>query len=262
MSSSLTAHRIAVLSDIHGVDPALDVVLSEPDVVSADLIVVTGDLAAGPQPRQVLDRLRSLGERVLLVRGNADRELVGLATGELADEDVLPIDAWAAAQLEPDDLDLLSALPHPLTVELAGIGSVLFAHGSPRDDDEVVLVDTRPSRWQEVLAQVPPQVRIVCLGHTHMPFARLVDRRWVVNSGSIGMPYGSAGLPWTLLDADGVHLRSTPVDPLQLAAEVLGNSTFPGRRDWVEEYIVRPPGDLDALTTFGPRDGRTPGWDD
>lgn len=93
-----------------------------------------------------------------------------------------------------------------------------------------------------------------------MPFARLVDRRWVVNSGSVGMPYGSTGLPWTLLDPGGVHLRSTPVDPQHLAAEVLGNSTFPGLHDWVEEYIVSPPSDVEALTTFGPRDGRPPGW--
>jgi predicted phosphodiesterase len=43
---------VAVLSDIHGVLPALEAVLAEPDVASADRIVLTGDLAAGPQPRR------------------------------------------------------------------------------------------------------------------------------------------------------------------------------------------------------------------
>ncbi|MDQ2757264.1 MAG: metallophosphoesterase family protein, partial [Actinomycetota bacterium] len=75
------AQRIAVLSDTHGVLPSLDAVLSEPDVRSADLVVVTGDLAAGPQPAQVLDRLVGLGDRVRLVRGNADRDLVTIARG-------------------------------------------------------------------------------------------------------------------------------------------------------------------------------------
>lgn len=42
--------RVVVLSDIHGVLPVLDAVLAEPDVAAADLIVVTGDHAAGPQP--------------------------------------------------------------------------------------------------------------------------------------------------------------------------------------------------------------------
>ena len=70
---------IAVLSDIHGVLPALDAVLDEPDVQNADLIVITGDHAAGPQPSEVLDRLTALGDQVLLIRGNADRDLVTLA---------------------------------------------------------------------------------------------------------------------------------------------------------------------------------------
>src|SRR5215469_7467925 len=64
---------VAVLSDIHGVLPALDAVLAEPDVAAADRIVLTGDIAAGPQPVQVLDRLLGLGDRVTWVRGNADR---------------------------------------------------------------------------------------------------------------------------------------------------------------------------------------------
>jgi predicted phosphodiesterase len=35
--------RVAVLSDIHGVLPALETVLAEPDVASADRIVLTGE---------------------------------------------------------------------------------------------------------------------------------------------------------------------------------------------------------------------------
>ena len=73
---------VAVLSDIHGVLPALDAVLAEPAVRAAERIVLTGDIAAGPQPVQVLDRLLGLGNRVTWVRGNADRELVALARGE------------------------------------------------------------------------------------------------------------------------------------------------------------------------------------
>ena len=71
---------VAVLSDIHGVLPALDSVLAEPDVASADRVVLTGDLAAGPLPVATLDRLAGLGDRALWVRGNADRELVPAAT--------------------------------------------------------------------------------------------------------------------------------------------------------------------------------------
>ena len=54
---------VAVISDIHGVLPALDTVLAEPLVKRADMIIVLGDIAAGPQPNEVIDRLLALGPR-------------------------------------------------------------------------------------------------------------------------------------------------------------------------------------------------------
>ena len=254
--------RIAVLSDTHGVLPCLDAVLAEPEVRAADLVVVTGDIAAGPQPTQVLDRLAEVGDRVVLVRGNADRELVTLARGGEPPEGTPPVSTWAAQQLAPEHVDVLASLPHPVVVELAGVGEVLFCHGTPRDDDEVVLVDTRLSRWDAVLDGMPEAVRIVCCGHTHMPFARLVDRRWVVNSGSTGMPYGSTGVPWALLDANGVQLRSTPMDPQKVAELIVSDSTFPDVRSWVAEYVLEPYSDVDAVLAFASRDGRAEQWND
>jgi putative phosphoesterase len=248
--------RIAVLSDVHGVLPALDAVLAEPEVAGADLVVVTGDLAAGPQPTEVLDRLADLGDRAVLVRGNADRDLVTVARGGSPPDGTPPIDLWAARRLADHHVRMLAALPHPVVVPLEGLGDVLFCHGSPRDDNEVVLVDTRMSWWQEVLAGVPGSVRAVVCGHTHMPFARLVDRRWVVNSGSVGMPYGGVGLPWALLGGTGVQLRWTAVDRDALADEVARASPFPGVVEWVDTYVRHPLGDTDALAAFGPRDGR------
>ena len=80
------------------------------------------------------------------MRGNADRELVGITRGEPCEH---PESVWAAAQLRPDQVALLDGLPHPVTRDVDGFGPVLFCHGSPRDDDEVVLVDTRLERWAE-----------------------------------------------------------------------------------------------------------------
>src|ERR1700760_3408661 len=138
---------VAVLADIHGVLPVLDAVLAEPDVRAAGRIVVCGDIAAGPQPGQVLDRLSALGN-VTLVRGNADRDLVALARGEYpAGAEVYPVDAWAAAQLPPPPVGGLPGLPPLVTVGWAWFGPVVFCHGTPRDEGEVVLVDPRLERW-------------------------------------------------------------------------------------------------------------------
>jgi len=236
--------------------PVLEAVLSEPDVLSADLIVVTGDHAAGPQPVEVLDRLTGLGERVLLVRGNADRELVALARAEGKEyPDVSP---WAAAQLSEAHIDLLAAMPHPVTLTLEGFGEVVFCHGTPRDDEEVVLVDTRLERWAEVFAEIPPAVQTVVCGHTHMPFVRLVDRRLVINPGSIGMPYGRAGGAWALLKDGAVTLRRTIIDLDRAVAAVVAGSSYPDRQAWADEYLRAENSDAEAVRVFGPRDGRSP----
>ena len=248
-------HHVAVLSDVHGVLPVLDAVLAEPEVAKAELIVITGDHASGPQPVAVLDRLASLGERVVLVRGNADRELVAIGRGESMDvpDEVTP---WAAAQLAPHHLDLLAGLPHPVTLEVHGFGPVIFCHGTPRNDEEVVLVDTRLERWAEVFADLPEDVATVVCGHTHMPFVRLVNRRLVINPGSIGMPYGRSGGSWALLRDGAVSLHHTEINVEAAIGELVAASTYPDPQEWADYFLRASASDADALAAFGPRDGR------
>jgi len=248
--------RIAVLSDIHGVLPALDAVLAEPEVRSADRIVLTGDLAAGPQPVETLDALSALGDRALWVRGNADRELVTLSRGgETSIPD--PIAPWAAAQLRPDLVTLLESLPLSVTLDLDSLGRTVFCHATPRDDEEVVLVDSRLERWAEVFSTLDAPVSTVVCGHTHMPFVRLADRRLVINPGSVGMPYGGVGAHWALLGQDGgVTMRVTRFDVDAACARVGAESSYPGAREWADYFIRSQASDADALRVFGPRDGR------
>jgi len=248
-------NSVAVLSDIHGVLPVLDAVLAEPEVAAADRLIVTGDHASGPQPTAVLERLVRLGDRVVLVRGNADRELVALARGqviEVPDEVTL----WAAAQLSREHVDLLASLPHPVTLEVEGFGPVVFCHGTPRDDQEVVLVDSRLDRWAEVFADLPDEVATVVCGHTHMPFVRLFDRRLVINPGSIGMPYGRPGGHWVLLRAGAVTLHRTLVDLDAACARVVAASAYPDSQEWADYFVRAAASDAEALTTFSARDGR------
>ena len=246
--------RVAVLSDIHGVLPALEAVLAEPDVATADLVVLTGDLAAGPQPAETLDALRDLGDRALWVRGNADRELVAYRR---SDQTPMPdpISPWAAEQLRDDQLELLAGLPLSAMVDIDGLGSAVFCHATPRDDEEVVLVDSRPARWAEVFAGLDASVRAVVCGHTHMPFARLADRRLVVNPGSVGMPYGGAGAHWALL-GPGVELRVTEFDLDRACDRIAAESGYPDAREWADYFVRSAASDMDAIAAFGPRDGR------
>ena len=132
------------------------------------------------------------------IRGNADRELVQLARGEVSTVPD-PIAPWAAAQLRGDQVALLAGLPPDRDPRRGRLGTVLFCHATPRDDEEVVLADSRLERWADVLGPVAPGVAAVVCGHTHMPFCRLACGRLVVNPGSVGMPYGRPGAHWALL---------------------------------------------------------------
>lgn len=246
---------VAVLSDVHGVLPVLDAVLAEATVRDADLIVVTGDIASGPQPVPVLDRLLAEGDRVRMIKGNADRELVALRRGEDIDipDDVTP---WAAAQLTEQHVRLLDGLPHPLVLTIEGFGPVVFCHGSPRRDDELVLVDSPMSRWARVFADLGEDQRTVVCGHTHMPFVRLVDRRLVINPGSIGMPYGRPGGSRALLEDGDVSLRHTDIDIDTAIRAVVEGSTYPDREAWANEYLSALNSDADAIAAFTPKEDR------
>ena len=165
--------------------------------------------------RPVLSRSRcwtglsGLATAGVLVRGNADRELVDMARGGTSDH---PESMWAAGPTRADQVRLLNELPHPVVLDVDGFGPVVFCHGTPRDDEEMVLVDTRLEKWAEVFADLPAEVQTVVGGHTHMQFVRLVDRRLVINSGSIGMPYGRPGGAWAVLRNGQVELRHTKID--------------------------------------------------
>ncbi|HEY4457953.1 MAG TPA: metallophosphoesterase family protein [Pseudonocardiaceae bacterium] len=244
---------VAMLSDVHGVLPALRAVLAEPDVANADAVVLLGDLAAGPLPVETLDLLTGLGDRAIWIAGNAERELLELASGA----DVEPpdeISVWAAQQLRPDQRDLLAALPRTATITVDGLGEVLCCHATPRDDAEVVLVDRPIPRWQEVLAGVAETVRTVACGHTHMPFVRLVDRRTIVNPGSVGMPYGSTGAHWALLSGGpSISLRRTEYDAAAAAEQIIAESSYPDVAAWADFFVRAPVSDLEALAAFRPR---------
>ena len=240
-----------MLADIHGVLPALEAVLAEPDVAAADVVVLAGDIASGPQPVETLDLLVGLGKRAVWVRGNADRELVEMARGSFKGDPPDPVSPWAAAQLRDDQVELLAALPTTVT-----LGDTLFCHATPRDDEEMVLVDSPISRWATVFGGVPEEIRTIVCGHTHMPFARLVDRRLVVNAGSLGMPYGSVGAQWAHLADGAVTLRRTTYDIEAARAAIRAAGTFPDIDEWTDEYLYSRNSDFEALAAFGPRDGR------
>ena len=238
--------RAAVLADIHGNLPALDAVLAEVDAAGADAVILLGDIALGPMLAQTLDRLAALGDRAVWVHGNCEREMVTAFDGGEVPGPFAADAAAAAGLIDRAHRDLIDGLPLTVTLDIDGLGPVLFCHASPRRDDEMVLVDSPPERWAEVLDGVDTGV-VVC-GHTHMPFDRLAAGRRVVNAGSVGMPYGHPGAGWALVGPD-VTLRRTRYDT-EAAARKIGAGQHPKAHEWAREYVLSHYSDTDALEAF------------
>src|SRR5262245_31179904 len=177
MTSENLAMRIAALYDIHGNRPALEAVLEEVDRIRPDLILVGGDVALGPMPRETLDMLMARGDGVRFIRGNCDREMVEAhrvgGSGDQAERPKKPWSErteWAARQCTPEQRALLAELPTTLALNVDGLGPTLFCHGSPRSDDEILTAVTPETRLEEVLRGVTQP--LVVSGHTHVQYDR------------------------------------------------------------------------------------------
>jgi putative phosphoesterase len=194
---------VATLYDIHGNLAALEAVLAEvPDDAT---IVIGGDVVVGgPRPAETLERLRGLGERVLWLRGNTDRELT---PGEPGPAPPGVLDPTRDA-LSEEQIAFLHGLPPTIQ-----IGDVLYCHASPRNDLDIFTERTSDERIAFLFEGLDAAV-VVC-GHTHMQFDRTIGGTRVVNSGSVGSPYeDEPGAYWTL---DLVH-RRTPYAGAELNA--------------------------------------------
>lgn len=236
--------RVAALYDVHGNLPALDAVLAEVEGLDVDAVVVGGDICIGPMPSATLDRLLALGERALFLRGNGDREIAAPASGA---DLWLERTRWSAAQLERGQLAWLAGLPDTQSVEVDGLGPVLFCHGSPRSDGEILTRISPEARVAAAVAGVGEAV-VVC-GHTHVQFDRRVAGKRLVNAGSVGMPYeAEPGAYWALLGPD-LELRRTEYD-LEAAATAIRATGFPAADELAAENVLTVPSAEEATEQF------------
>jgi predicted phosphodiesterase len=184
--------QIAIISDIHGNCIALDAVLVDLQNHPADSIVCLGDaIQGGPQPAQVVARLRELGCPVVM--GNADAWLLtGEETGQ---EQITPernrqleaVRGWSLSQLSAKDQGFISSFQATVEVPLSAGHNLLCFHGSPASFDEVILPDSPEDEFQKHLGA--HATHILTGGHTHIQHVRRLGDSFYFNPGSVGLAY-------------------------------------------------------------------------
>jgi putative phosphoesterase len=243
--------RVAAIYDIHANLPALEAVLQDIRRAEVDHIVVGGDVFPGPMPCETIECLLDLDIPIQFIHGNGDREVLAQMEGMETDRYRTAPQSWrepvrwTAQQLQPELEQLLAGWPKTLSVEIRGMGEVLFCHATPRNDTECFTRLTSEDRLLPVFAGINASI-VVC-GHTHMQFDRTVGKIRVLNAGSVGMAFGEPDAYWLLLGPD-VQLRHTPYD-FAKAAERIRDTQYPQAQDFAAR-ILQPPSEGETLEAF------------
>ncbi len=249
--------RIAVISDIHGNCIALDRALEDLKRQPADQIVCLGDaIQGGPQPAEVVSRLREIGCPVVM--GNADAWLLtGIETDQepISAERRRTLDAvrdWSLSKLSAEDRDFIRGFQPTVEVKLEAGHRLLCFHGSPASFDDIMLPDTPHDQLFKLLGEYPADA--LAGGHTHVQYLRRIgpDGRFSFNPGSIGLAYshhqpdeGFQADPWAeyaVLTSEGPRLalefRRVPYDVAPLL-DVYRRSGRPFAEQAIAQYSGR-----------------------
>jgi putative phosphoesterase len=178
--------RIAILSDIHGNQIALEAVLQDldcqPDISQ---IIVAGDLCLnGPRPHEVLSIIQKLACPV--IQGNVDADVAGQNIQKrIKKQDTI---GWTRDQIGENGIAYLASLPfYHLIVNSQGT-DLLVVHANPLNQEEAIYSTTPDSRLEVLLGNLAPTIGALAFGHYHVAY----QRRWrdllLVDVGSCGLP--------------------------------------------------------------------------
>lgn len=234
--------RYALISDIHSNLPALDGVLADIRTRDVDATYHLGDLVGyAPWPNEVVDRIRS--ENIPGVAGNYDSTVAtdykhcGCKYEDPQQEEQAHLSyGWTRAHVTPATKRFLGSLPfridiRPLGGHVAG-PTITLLHGNHALNTVYVTQD-RPDSFLDAIGQSvgARPGDIVCVGHTHKAWLRIVGDVRYINTGSVGRPKdGDWRAGYVLLDVlpASVNVEFVRVEyDVEMAARAILASDLP-----------------------------------
>jgi protein phosphatase len=209
--------RIALISDVHGNQTALEAVFADLDGRGVSTVMSLGDVAGkGPRGRACVALVRD--RCAVAVQGNWD-EMLGML--EVVDDRI----SWWHAELAPGDRAWLGGLPFSHDLRLSGRNVRLF-HASATSVWTRVHTDHSREEFDGMFAATDvtgdgPEPDVVCYGDIHDAFLATVERRSLVNVGSVGGPLDGISASYVILegvregtenDPFGVQIIRVPYD--------------------------------------------------
>jgi len=178
--------RIAIISDIHGNQVALEAVLQDfhrqPPV---DQLIIAGDLCLnGPCPREVLEIVQGLD--CVVLQGNVDFEVVTQAPDKGAKKRNTA--AWTREQIGPAGIDYLASLPFSYRFENSQGTDLLVVHANPLNLEDAIFPNAPDSTLEHLLGGLDDGIGAVAFGHLHIAYTRKWRNLFLVDVGSCGLP--------------------------------------------------------------------------
>lgn len=190
--------RYAIISDIHGNLPALNVVLQQIDDMQCEQIICLGDIVGyGPFPNECCDLIQERADKVIV--GNHDHAAIGQTDISYFNTYARRAIEWTSTMLSEKNKTYLSELPAKVDIENA-----CCVHSTP---DE-------PLEWHYIMSSRDAAVsfhffeqQMCFIGHSHVPIIAKKDENqqidvsllvgsveWsendkcIINAGSVGQP--------------------------------------------------------------------------
>ena len=206
--------RALIISDLHANLEAVNALPSD-----YDQLWVLGDLVNyGPDPAAVIQFVRE--RAAMVVRGNHDHAIgfnedprCSLRFRAMAEE----MRNYTMTVVSEKNRRFLRSLPLKAAVEVEGT-RFLMCHAVPSEP----LYEYRTEESSRWLADEPGcSVDIELVGHTHLPFRRLLQSRWIVNPGSVGQPkHGRPEACYATWENGRITLGAAPYDVEAVVAKL------------------------------------------
>lgn len=177
--------RIALISDIHGNNVALEAVLADISKQEVDSVICLGDVATlGPQPVETFKGLKELD--CACIRGNHDSSLLQpeKALDYKISEPLLPSLEWCLSKLDTSDFEFVRTFQPTLRISLGGSDDMLCFHGSPKSNIDNIFSETPFDEVSGFLSG--SDAKVMAGGHTHIQMLRQHNGIMIVNPGSVG----------------------------------------------------------------------------
>ncbi len=196
--------KILLLGDIHGNYPALKAIIKYIQPERFDWIVNTGDFTVySTFPNETIEWFRER-KNAICIRGNTDRKVLRILKGKKLKKpgknEKRVMYFWTSENLHPENVTYLRSLRKQTDIKVGGLRIGIF-HGTLEDPDEELFPTAPESRFQQLARDSVYQVQI--MGHSHVPYYRMVDGVHFINPGSVGRPFdGDPRTSFAILKVD------------------------------------------------------------